>query len=134
IRVVWQTTLDEGAAREALVRIELANHPDILLVPASAQTFRYRLELKPSALRFPEALAKRDYATAVRLENLGTTDVEITSIESDQPWINVVARASRFTLLCAESATKRTVSPTTFARAFELKIVCSPRGLSEGKH
>jgi molecular chaperone DnaK len=134
IPVVWQTALDEGATRDALVRIELANHPDVLLVPATAQTFRYRLELKPPTLRFPEALAKRDYTTSVRLENLGTTDVEITSIEGDQAWISVVARASRFTLLCPGSATKRAVSPTIFARAVEIKVICSPRDLADGKH
>jgi len=134
IRVVWQTTLNETAARDAVVRVELANHPDVLLVPATAQTFRYRLDLKPSMLRHPEALAKRDYTTPVRLENLGTTDVEITSIEGDQPWISVVTRASRFTLLCAESATKRTPSPTMFARSVEIKVVCALHDLAEGKH
>ncbi len=135
IPVVWQTGLGDGTAgRDAFIRIELANHPDVLLVPATVQTFRYRLELKPPALRFSEALAKRDYTTSVRIENLGTTDVEITSIESDQPWISVVARASRFTLLCADSATKRSVSPTTFARFVEIKVICSPRDLADGKH
>jgi molecular chaperone DnaK len=134
IPVVWQTTLDEGATHDALLRIDFANHPDILLVAATAQTFRYRLELKPPAVRVREALAKRDYTTSIRLENLGTTDIEITSIESDAPWISVVARASRFTLLCAESAAAKTASPTTFARAFDLKVVCSPRELAEGKH
>jgi molecular chaperone DnaK len=132
--VVWQTGLGDGAAHDAFIRIEFANHPDVLLVPASAQTFRYRLELKPAALRFSEALAKRDYTTSVRLENLGTTDVEILSIECDQPWIGVVARASRFTLLSADSATKRSVSPTIFARSIEIKVICSPRELADGKY
>jgi molecular chaperone DnaK len=134
IRVLWQTTLDDPPAGDAIVRIELANHPDVLLVPASAQTFRYRLDLKPAMLRVPEALTKRDYSTPVRIENLGTTDIEITSIESDQRWVSVVARAARFTLLCAQSAAKRTPSPTTFARAFDFKVICSPRELPEGKH
>lgn len=134
IRVLWQTTLDEAPAHDAIVRVEFANHPDVLLVPASAQTFRYRLDASPTSLRFPEALAKRDYSATVRLENLGTTDVEITSIEADQPWATVVARAGRFTLLCAQSAGKRPTSPTTFARTVEFKVICSPRHLSEGKH
>lgn len=134
IGVVWQTTLEEGSARDAVIRIELANHPDILIVPATAQTFRYRLDVKPAMLRVSEAVASRDYTTSIRLENLGTTDIEILAFESDQPWINVIARAPRFTLLCAESATRKSVSPTTFARVFELKVVCSTRGLPEGKH
>ncbi len=134
IPVVWQTTSVESATVETFVRIEFANHPDVLFVPATAQTFRYRLELKPSILRFSPALAKRDYATSIRLENLGTSDVEITSIESDQPWITVVARAARFTLLCPESATQKALSPTTFGRGFDFRVVCSPRELAEGKH
>jgi len=134
IPVVWQTTEGVEASNEAVVRIELANHPDVLLVPATAQTFRYRLELKPPAIRIREALAKRDYTTLIRIENLGTTDVDIVSIDGDQPWISVVTRASRFTLLCGESASKRSVSPTTFARAVDFKVVCSPRDLPDGKH
>lgn len=134
IPVVWQTAEGGATSSEAAIRIELANHPDVLIVSATAQTFRYRLELKPQSVRIREALAKRDYTTPTRIENLGTTDVEIVSIESDQPWIGVVTRASRFTLLCAESASKRSASPTTFARAFEFKVVCAPRELAEGKH
>lgn len=131
IPVIWQTTVaSEGG--EAFVRIELANHPDVLIVGAKAQTFRYRLELQPAALRFPDALTKRGYTAVVRLENLGTTDVEIVAIESDQPWLTVIARAPRFTLLCGDG--NRVTSPTTFGRAFDFKVVCSPRELAPGKH
>jgi molecular chaperone DnaK (HSP70) len=134
VPVVWQTALDERASEEARIRVELANHPDVLLVPVRAQTFRYRLDLEPSRLRISQALAQRSYASSHRLENRGTTDVEIVSIESDQPWINVITRATRFTLLCPESARQRTYSPTTFGRGFEFKVVCSPRDLAAGKH
>jgi len=134
ILAVWQSTPDERAACDAVVRIDFANHPDVLSVPAIAQTFRYRLEVKPASLRFPQALAKRDYTTPIRLENHGTTNVEITSIDSDQPWITVVSRATRFTLLCADPAGTKSIAPTTFARFFDFKVVCSPRELSEGRH
>ncbi len=100
----------------------------------TAQTFRYRLEVQPPALRFSQALVKRDYAASIRLENRGSTDVEILSIESDVPWINVVARAARFTLLCPESAVPKTVSPTMFSRGFDFRVICSPRELAAGKH
>lgn len=134
IPVVWQSTPDESAARDAIVRIDFANHPDVLSIPATAQTFRYRLDVKPPSLRFPQALAKRDYTTSIRLENLGTMNVEITSIDSDQPWITVVSRATRFTLLCADPTGAKSISPTTFARFIDFKVVCSPRELAEGKH
>ncbi|HYC60685.1 MAG TPA: Hsp70 family protein [Thermoanaerobaculia bacterium] len=134
IPVIWETALGEAAPRESAVRIEFANHPDVLVIPAVAQTFRHRVELTPALARFQQALAKRDYTTSVRIENLGTTDIEVLSIESDQPWITVAARATRFTLLCPESALQKAVSPTIFARAFDFRVVCSPRELTEGKH
>ncbi len=134
IPVVWQTAAGGQAMGEGNVRIDFANHAGVVVVPITAQMFRYRLQLDPAALRFSRALAKRDYATSVRLENHGTTDVEILSIESDAPWINVVARASRFTLLCSESAARKTVSPTMFLRSFDFRVICSPRELAEGKH
>jgi molecular chaperone DnaK (HSP70) len=135
IRTVWQTNdaphTENGAPG---IRFEFANHPDIVFIAASARMFRYRLELAPDSIRFNQALAKRDYAQVVRIENKGTTDVEITSIESDQPWLHVVTRATRFTLLSAESAAQRTMSPTTFARHFDLKVVCRPKDLAGGRH
>lgn len=134
IPLVWQSAAEEGAAHEAVVRVDFANHPDVLSVPVTAQTFRYRLEAKPASLRFPQTLAKRDYTTPIRLENQGTTNVEIASIDADQPWITVVSRATRFTLLCGEFPGGKSISPTTFARAFDFRVVCSPRELAEGKH
>lgn len=134
IPVVWQTAAGGRATGEGTVRIEFANHAEVFIVPVTAQMFRYRLQLEPATVRFSQALAKRDYATQVRLENHGTTDVEILSIESDAAWITIAARASRFTLLCPESAARKTVSPTTFPRVFDFRVICSPRDLAEGKH
>lgn len=138
IPVCWQTTAPESTTVAADVptgiRIDFANHPDVLFVPATAKMFRYRLAVKPPSVRLPQALAKREYATPIRIENHGTTDIEITSIEADRPWIHVVARATNLTLLCADSAGKKPLSPTTFARAFDFKIVCRPKDLSDGKH
>ncbi|MEO8382700.1 MAG: Hsp70 family protein [Acidobacteriota bacterium] len=134
IPILWQTASHESAVQEAAVRIDFANHPDGMVVKAMAQTFRYRLLLEPSFLRFSQALSKRSYTSSVRVENQGTADVEITSIESDSSWMTIVTRAARFTLLSPESTVTRTTSPTTFPRAFEFKVVCSPRDLPEGKH
>jgi molecular chaperone DnaK (HSP70) len=135
VPVVW-----EGAAGAPLapgnspagVRVAFINHPDILFVPASARVFRYRLETKPKSVRWNPALASRESTKQVRIENNGTTDVDVVAIEGDQPWIHVVSRATQFTLLCAES--RSAVSPTTFARSFDFKIVVRPRGLDPGKH
>lgn len=137
IPVVWRSPRGDSAPAPldgVGVRLEFVNHPEPIFVPAVARMFRYRLEARPGSVRFQQALAKREYAAAVLLENDGTTDIEITSIESDRPWIHVVVRASRFTLLCAESSGRRPLSPTTFSRSFELRIVCRPRGLTKGKH
>lgn len=138
IPIVWQTALATPAgapvAGQNRVRIDFANHPGVFVVPVAAQTFRYRLDLQPAAIRFSQALAKRDYAATVRLENRGSTDIEITSIESDVPWVSVVSRAARFTLLCPESASPKTVSPTTFPRGYDFRVICSPEELAAGKH
>lgn len=135
IRTTWQSR--DGAAPDdetTGLRIEFVNQPDVLFVPARARVFRYRIEAKPDAVAIRQALAKRDYAQQIRLENQGTTDVEILSIESSERWLHVVARATRFTLLCAESAAQRIVTPTTFARFFDFKLICRPKELPAGKH
>ncbi len=119
------------------VRITFGNYyPQPLFVPAQARTFRYLLGVTPPAIRFPRALSKRDHAAAVRLENQGTTDVEIVAIESDQPWISVISRSATFTLLCADSVQHRTglLPPTTFARVYDMKVVCRPGELPKGTH
>lgn len=137
IPLTWRTPrggTTVGAFEGAGVRIEFVNHAIPILIPAAARTFRYRLEVHPHTVRFQQALAKREHAAAIRLDNEGTTDIEISSIESDQPWIHVVARASRFTLLCAESASRIQLAPTTFSRSFDFRIVCRPSALAKGKH
>ncbi|HEY0373094.1 MAG TPA: Hsp70 family protein [Thermoanaerobaculia bacterium] len=135
IPVRWETPRGNASAASlagAGVRIEFVNYPTPLFVPAAARLFRYRLEAQPASVRFPKALAKREHAMAIRLENGGTTDIEITAIESDQPWLHVSARATRFTLLCADSAA--IPSPTTFPRSFEFRVVCRPQALAKGVH
>ena len=136
IPVVWQSAASGAPANseDAGVRFEFDNYPDALFVPARARTFRFLLEAKPAAIRFQQAIAKRIYAATLSLENGGTTDVEITSIEADQPWISVVSRATAFTLLCGAASSQRPKDPTTFAKSIELKIVCTPRELPAGKH
>lgn len=132
IRVIWQTaSLAANEDTDARIHFQFANHPEIF-IPARARTFRYRLELKPPTIRLNHAIAKREYASTIRIENGGTTDVEITSIESDVAWMTVVSRATAFTLLCTGS--QKTVSPTTFAKGFDFKIVCRPKALAPGKH
>lgn len=135
IPVTWRSSpndeeadADESAAG---VRIDFGNYPEVLFVPASAHVFRYHLNVKPGSIRFNQALAKRDYTATIRLENAGTSDVEILSVESDQPWISVVSRANTFTLLAAG---KRAMTPTTFTGSYELRIVCRPAGLAEGRY
>jgi molecular chaperone DnaK len=138
IPVTWRTARGTSALHEssddAGVRIEFVNHPAPAFVPVSARMFSYRLDAQPASVRFPQALAKREHSMIVSLRNEGTTDVEIASIESDQPWIRVNARASRFTLLCASTASRAQLSPTTFLRSFELRVVCRPHELAKGKH
>jgi molecular chaperone DnaK (HSP70) len=133
IPVVWTATGDDDGD-SGTVHIEFANSAAALAVPVRARTFRYRIDMKPSAVRFANAVAKRDYAQTLRVENRGTTDVEVESIESDQPWLEVIARAGRFTLLCGESAGRTMTSPTTFARFFDFKVFCGRGTLAVGKH
>jgi len=134
IPVQWEGVAGSVDGGGAGVRIEFDNYPESLFVPARARTFRFLLEVKPAAVRLQQAVAKRIYAATLRIENGGTIDAEITAVEPDQPWISVVSRATAFTLLCGASAEQRPNEPTTFAKSFELKIVCNPNGLAVGKH
>jgi len=138
IPVVWDSGATETGDESALpgVRVFFGNHPDTLFVPARAKSFRYLLELKPASVTFSQVLAKQDRSVRVELENRGTANLEIAGIESDQPWLEVISRARSFTLLCAESSGQRSgeVSPTTFARLFDFRVVCHPQKLPAGKH
>lgn len=118
------------------VRITYRNYPETTFVPVHARTFRYQLSTQPSSVRFPKALARRDHSATIRLENQGTTDVEIVAIESDQPWLSIVNRCATLTLLCADTSAQKpgVLSPTTFARSYEFRVVCRPAALPEGRH
>ena len=136
IPVIWNAAREENATAEGesgAVHIEFVNYVAAANVPVRARTFRYRLDVKPASVRFANAVAKRDYATTLRIENRGTTDVEIVSIESDQPWLDVIARAPAFTLLRGDAA-GRILSPTTFVRVFDFKILVRHGALAEGRH
>ncbi len=137
IPIVWDAVREEGPSAGAdggTVHIEFVNYAGALDIPVRARTFRYRLDVNPAAVRFGNAVSKRDYATTLRIENRGTADVEILSIDSDQLWLEVITRASAFTLLCGESTGRTLVSPTAFARFFDFKVFCRRHTLSEGKH
>jgi molecular chaperone DnaK len=139
IQVIWDSSAGEPAdddERAAGVRISFVNHPDSVFVPARARTFRYFLDVRPPEVVLPRVLAKQDVPVKIDIENRGSANLEITAIESDSPWLDVISRAKTFTLLCADEAGKKSgqVSPTTFARLYDFKIVCHPQKLPAGKH
>jgi len=138
VAVLWDSNVEEPEddPEPAGIRVLFSNYPDSLFVPARAKTFRYVLELKPAEIRLSQVLAKQDRSLRVDIENRGTADLEIERIESDQTWLEVISRARSFTLLCADSAGQRSgeISPTTFARTYDFKVVCHPQKLPTGKH
>jgi len=136
IPIVWEGKGDVAGSDDAAtgIRVEFGNYSEAAFVPVRAQVFRYKLDVKPASIRIRDALAKREYPTIVRLENAGTTDVDVVAIESSDAWIAVVSRATAFTVLCGASAAERAIGPTTFLKAYELTIVCRPKGLAKGKH
>ena len=138
VPVLWDNGVAETVDGDAEpgVRVSFGNHPGTLFVPARAKSFRYLLELRPSSIALSQVLVKEDRSVRVELENRGTADLEILGIESDQPWLEVVSRARSFTLLCADSSGQRSgeVSPTTFARTFDFRLLCKPRELPAGRH
>lgn len=137
IPVLWESRAGEEpseAEAEAGIRVEFGNFIGSLFIPARARSYRYLVEVKPPSVRFLQGLAKREYSAAVRLENNGTSDIEIIGIETDQPWLGVISPATTFTLLCAQTSERRAESPTTFERSCELKVTCRPAELPPGKH
>lgn len=138
IPVLWDSRGDGKEADPGVVgiRITFGNYPEILFAPARAKTFRYLLEINPRAIQLPQVLVKQDYPVKVEVENRGTTDLEITGIESDRPWLEVISRARTFTLLCAESIGQKAgaLAPTTFAKSYSFTAVCHPQELPAGKH
>jgi molecular chaperone DnaK len=137
VSLVWESRSTPVAVEGPPgVRIRFGNHPDDAFIPAQARTFRYLLTATPAAVRFPRALSKRDHAMTVRLENQGSTDVEVVGIESDQPWLSVSSRSAAFTLLPGEPGGQQTaaLSPTTFAKSYDFKVICRPGELPAGMH
>lgn len=95
---------------------------------------RYLLQLNPSAIRLRQVPAKYDYPVKVELQNLGSIDLEIASIESDQPWLTVTSRARSFTLLRPGESRGGELSPTSFAQSYIFTVVCKPQSLPVGGH
>jgi hypothetical protein len=140
ISILWDSAVEEAtpSSDQTGVRLRFGNYSGSVFVPARARTFRYKLAVNPPTLRLTDVLSKEDVPAQLTLENQGTVDLEITAIESDVPWLEIVSRAKSFTLRCVDagdghpSAAK--LSPTTISGTHAFKAICHPQSLDHGKH
>jgi len=86
----------------------------------SEEAARRTLSMLPAAIHYARALSGHDYYETVRIENRGMVGVEIIGIESNQPWLSVLANSIPFILGASETY--------TFA------VVCRPHSLTSGAH
>jgi molecular chaperone DnaK (HSP70) len=137
IPVVWKSPkFDPDLDKDKLgVRIQFKNSSKELFIPIRGNLFKFQFEAVPSNINISQALAKQNYSKEISLKNNGTKDIEVTAIESDSPWLQVVTKANSFTLLCLDSVARNAaIGPTVFAERFKFEAVLSPNDLEKGIH
>jgi molecular chaperone DnaK (HSP70) len=134
IPVVWKSPkFDPDLDKDKLgVRIQFKNSSKELFIPIRGNLFKFQFEAVPSKINISQALSKQTYSKEITLKNNGTKDIEVTAIESDSPWLQVVNKANSFTLLCQDSVAA--TGPTMFAERFKFEAVLSPKNLKKGIH
>lgn len=134
--VEWDTRRSGKAAEPTTtgLRLSFDNYGNTLFVAATARLFRFSLAFDREAIRIPTALAKQDYIQNVTVTNTGTIDVDISGVESDQPWIEVVVKERSFTLRCAASMATSSPVATAAGESALFTVVCHPQRLEEGRH
>ena len=134
--VSWDTRRrEEGSApASAGLRLFFDNYPEILFVSASARLFRFGLDFDRAEIMRSPVLSKQDYLETVTLTNTGTIDVEVTGIESNESWIDVLAAERSFTLRCRESLGVAAPASATAGESVSLTLALHPQKLPAGSH
>ena len=137
VPVAWDTGVEEEVTdtSKAGFKIDFGNYKDSLFAAAKAMLYRFRVDVDKPRIRLSAALSKQDYIERVELRNRGTADVVIASIESEEEWIEIASKESRFTLLSPDSTEERTEAPPPGASdRYDFRVICRPRGLAGGWH
>jgi molecular chaperone DnaK len=135
IPVIWKSPQHDPNLEQGKVglRIKFKNYPEELFIPIKGNLFRFKFGVEPTEIVINDALSKEKYSRKVTLVNKGTKDIEVTAIESDKEWIQIVCSANSFTLLCRDSTLRKIAAgPTVFLEFYNFEVVFSPKDLKEG--
>jgi molecular chaperone DnaK len=135
LEVAWDTrrAAEQPEVDATGLRLVFGNYPAALFASATVRLFRFSLAFDRDAIRIPSALSKQDYIETVTLTNTGTIDVEITGIESDQAWIEVVTKERSISLRCKDSPA-RAATADAKGDSCSFEVVCHPQQLEGGRH
>jgi molecular chaperone DnaK len=141
IPVIWKSPeYDPNLDSNKLgLRIQFKNSSKELFIPIKGKLFKFQFASEPTRINISEALSKQTYSKEVTLINNGTKDIEVTAIESDKEWIQIVSKVNSFTLLCQDSKSRgMSTGPTVFAERFKFEVVLFPKkaekkGINKGK-
>ncbi len=141
IPVIWKSPkYDPNLDSSKLgLRIQFKNSSKELFIPIKGKLFKFQFAAEPGRINISEALSKQTYSKEVTLTNNGTKDIEVTAIESDNAWIQIVSKVNSFTLLCQDSESRgMSTGPTVFAGQIKFEVVLFPKkaekkGINKGK-
>lgn len=142
IDVAWDASRedDEMPGEHVGFRLAFVNSDDIF-VPARAKLYRLLLHLDKTEIRVDPAVSKREYCETLKLENRGMVDIGVGEIDSDQPWVEVLATRAPFNLKARESVTDEEADSEILPKYLpeiegpeRVMILLRPKGLEPGLH
>jgi len=144
IPVTWDTSREEGADTDPEkrgFRILFENDLPDLFAAARAWTYKQDLVPDPKKIEIKPAFQKHRFFRKIDLENRGTVDLVIRSIEVDQPWVKLLTEPTAFNLLAREAESNPEQTSTTADPAlpkvtglYTLYLMLTPENLPAGPH
>ncbi|QTA86553.1 Hsp70 family protein [Desulfonema magnum] len=136
IPVIWDSNLYNSAAVSDKTGFHLIfeNYKEDIWIPVKGQGVRMELTADRKEIDIDPCLSKQNYTEDIVVTNTGDLDVEISGIETDADWIQIIQEHKTFTLLSSDSAAKYISGPTILG-AYKFKALVRPHKLpnkSEG--
>ncbi|OQY60011.1 MAG: hypothetical protein B6245_03660 [Desulfobacteraceae bacterium 4572_88] len=135
--VMWDADLFNPAGTDpesAGFRLIFENCGETLFVPARAQMLHIHLGVDKKNIHIDPVLSKQDYIEKIVLRNNGNSNIDISRIESDAHWIQIIQKDSTLTLLSEDSIGKGALSGPGVVPQYAFKVLVRPRELTGGWH
>jgi len=132
IPVLWDSNLYDPAAvpKKTGYRLIFENYKEDIWVSVKGRGVRIQLDVDKEKIEIDPCLSKQNYTENIEVTNTGNLNVEISGIESDVDWIQIIQEHKTFTLISPDSAAKDISGPTILG-AYKFKALVRPHNLPQ---